>query len=99
MDTNRNERVIDKMARDIRVAFKLAEDRKELLQNYADSYGVTMSALCAFVIGQWLYQQENVAKPIFESVSEIVREAIRKELESGKAVEMLQGALAETTRK
>ena len=68
------------MARDIRVAFKLAEDKKELLQQYAESYGVTMSGLCAFVIGQWLYNQEKVAKPIVESVGEVVREVVRQEL-------------------
>jgi len=68
------------MARDIRVAFKLAEDKKDLLQQYAESYGVTMSGLCAFIIGQWLYNQEKVAKPIIESVGEVVREVVRKEL-------------------
>lgn len=82
MDTNRNKRGDYKMARDIRVAFKLAEDKKVLLQQYADSYGITMSALCAMVIGQWLYQQEKIAKPIIDSVSEVVKEAVRKEIEN-----------------
>ena len=51
----------NKMARDIKVSFKLARDKKYLLQQYAESYGVTMSALCAFIVGQWLYNQEKVA--------------------------------------
>ena len=79
MDTKGNERG-DKMARDIRVAFKLAEGKKELLQRYADSYGVTMSGLCAFIVGQWLYNQENVAKPIIEAAGEAVLGALRQEL-------------------
>ena len=50
------------MARDVRVSFKLSKDKKELLQQYAESYGVTMSGLCAFIVGQWLYNQEREAK-------------------------------------
>jgi len=79
------------MARDIRVAFKLAEDKKELLQQYAESYGVTMSGLCAFIIGQWLYNQEKVAKPIIEDVGEVVREVVRKELSEEKVREFITG--------
>lgn len=87
MDTNRNKRGDYKMARDIRVAFKLAEDKKVLLQQYADSYGVTMSALCALIVGQWLYQQEKIAKPIIDSVSDVVKEAVRKEIENRESLE------------
>lgn len=90
------------MARDIRVAFKLAEDKKELLQQYADSYGVTMSGLCAFIIGQWLYNQEKVAKPIVESVAEVVRQVVRQELNEENLREFVKseiGELAKTARK
>ena len=79
------------MARDIRVAFKLAENKKELLQQYAESYGVTMSGLCAFIIGQWLYNQEKVAKPIIENVGEVVREVVRQELNEEKVREFING--------
>ncbi|MBY6273870.1 MAG: hypothetical protein CW346_16980 [Bacillaceae bacterium] len=82
------------MARDIRVAFKLAEDKKELLQQYADSYGVTMSGLCAFIIGQWLYNQEKVAKPIIEAVGEVVREVVRQELNEEKVREFVKSELS-----
>lgn len=99
MDTKGNKRGDYKMARDVRVAFKLAEDKKGLLQQYADSYGVTMSGLCALIIGQWLYQQEKVAKPIIDSVSEVVREVVRKEFENKEGLDaLLRGAL-ETDRK
>nr|AHB19300.1 hypothetical protein [Geobacillus sp. 1121] len=87
------------MARDVRVAFKLAEDKKELLQQYADSYGITMSALCALIVGQWLHQQENVAKPILNSVTEVVRETVRKELENEESLEVLLRKALETDRK
>jgi replication initiation and membrane attachment protein DnaB len=87
------------MARDIRVAFKLAEDKKELLQQYAESYGVTMSGLCAIIIGQWLHNQEHVAKPIIESVAEVVREAVRKELNEDNVRELVKSELAKAARK
>ena len=87
------------MARDIRVAFKLEEGKKELLQQYAESYGVTMSGLCAFIVGQWLCNQEKVAKPIIESLGEVVREVVRKELSEEKMGEFIKGELAKTARK
>lgn len=85
------------MARDIRVGFKLSEEKKELLQQYADSYGVTMSALCAFIIGQWLYNQEKFTKPIFESVGEIVREAVRQELNEEKVREFINNGVRQNS--
>lgn len=98
MVTKDNKGVFE-MARDVRVAFKLAEDKKELLQRYAESYGVTMSALCAFIIGQWLYNQEKVAKPIIESVGEVVREVVRQELSEENVREFIKFELSETARK
>lgn len=58
------------MARDMRVAFKLSEEKKEELEEFANSYGVTMSALCALIIGQWLHQQKKVINPMVQAITE-----------------------------
>lgn len=88
------------MARDIRISFKIAEDKKELLQKYADSYGVTMSALCALIIGQWLHQQEKIMNPLAESMKELFEQVLRNQLESnGEMMEFLNKALMATDRK
>lgn len=65
------------MARDVRVSFKLSEDKKNELQQFADDYGVTMSALCAILVGQWLYQQNKVINPIVSGLSDLIREQLQ----------------------
>lgn len=62
------------MARDVRVAFKLSEEKKSELEEYAASYGVTMSGLCALIVGQWLHQQEKVQKPMVQAVTQALTE-------------------------
>jgi antitoxin component of RelBE/YafQ-DinJ toxin-antitoxin module len=73
------------MGRDIRVAFKMNEEKKEELQAYADSYGVTMSALCALIVGQWLHNQNQVINPIVESMGQVLREQL-KNLDDNESV-------------
>lgn len=78
------------MARDVRVAFKMSEEKKQELEYYADSYGVTMSALCALIVGQWLHQQKNVVNPMLQEIADAVKgqmsnldiEGIKREIEN-----------------
>lgn len=65
------------MARDIRVAFKLSEEKKQELEEYANSYGVTTSALCALIIGQWLHQQEKVQKPLVQAITNALEQEMK----------------------
>lgn len=64
------------MARDERVAFKLAEQKKKELAEFADSYGVSTSALCALIIGQWLHQQNNVISPMVQALTHAMEQQI-----------------------
>lgn len=70
------------MARDIRVAFKLSEEKKHELEHYANSYGVTMSALCALIVGQWLHQQNKIVNPIVEAMSQTLQQQLMQNTES-----------------
>jgi hypothetical protein len=65
-----------RMARDERVAFKLAEEKKKELEGFADSYGVSTSALCALIIGQWLHQQNNVVNPMVQALTHAMEQQI-----------------------
>lgn len=48
------------MAREEKLVLKLEEKMKFQFQQYADQFGVTMSALGAFVIGQWVTSQNRL---------------------------------------
>jgi len=40
--------------RDERIVFRITAERKEALERLAQEMGVTVSALCAVVVGEWL---------------------------------------------
>lgn len=42
------------IARDTRVSIKVEQDMKFKLQDTAQKYGLTISALGAYIIGQWM---------------------------------------------
>lgn len=42
------------MKRDTRVTIKVTAELRSELDNLAQSYGLTMSSLGAFIIGQWI---------------------------------------------
>ena len=69
-----------KVSRDVKLAVKISEEKHKELKAMAESYGVTMSALSALIIGQWLYQQNQIAKPIVESVRDIIDEVIAEHI-------------------
>lgn len=67
--------------RDKRIGIKLTEEKKMLLQEYANSYGISMSTLCALIVGQWLHQQERLTKPVIDSLSGALRDAVKQGLD------------------
>ena len=71
-----------KVSRDIRLSIKITEEKRDELKMMADSYGVTMSALSALIIGQWLYQQNEIVKPMVESIKDAIGEAVKEAVES-----------------
>lgn len=74
------------MARDIRVSYKLTEEKHHELKAVAESYGVTMSSLSAFVVGQWLHQQNKIVQPMIETVREVLADTI-KETSEGEGLD------------
>ena len=80
------------MARDNRVAFKMTDEKRDELQAYADSYGVTMSALCALIVGQWLHNQNQVINPIVESMGQVLREQLKNLDDNESMAELIRKA-------
>lgn len=59
---------VRRLAREERIVVKVSYEVKEKFQEYAEAYGLTMSSLAAFVIGQWLNGQEKTIKPIMDKM-------------------------------
>ena len=70
------------MSRDVKLSIKISEEKRDELKEMAESYGVTMSALSALIIGQWLYQQNQIVKPMVESVRDVIGEAVKEAVEN-----------------
>jgi len=71
------EREIDRMAREAKVVIRLVEEKKDEFQELADQLGMSMSSLGSFVIGQWIYQQKQVVKPMLDNIGKVVEEAVK----------------------
>lgn len=69
------------MSRDVRLSIKISEEKHQELKAMAESYGVTMSALSALILGQWLHQQNQVIKPMVDSMGEILSGVLKEHME------------------
>ncbi len=52
------------MARNSTIHIRVMDDKKRELKDYAERYGITISALGAFIIGQWIDGQKRYVGPI-----------------------------------
>lgn len=69
------------MARDNTLMIRVDDSVKERFQAQANSFGLTMSALGAFVIGEWLSNRERVA-PFMENLASGLIEMVKNASES-----------------
>lgn len=65
------------MSRTERIAVKMNDGKKQLLESYADSMGLSVSALSAYIIGEWLHRQETMVKPMMNSIEEMVSDQLK----------------------
>ncbi len=81
------------MARDEKVIIRLTEETKNKFQRIAERYGLTISALGSYVIGEYvsrIEKNEEMQKKMFETLLEDMVETVASE--AGKSLEMV-GAL------
>lgn len=55
-----------------KVIVRLNPDMKDRFQKFASEMGITMSALGAYVIGQWVINQERADGRIEKSIFELL---------------------------
>lgn len=70
------------MARNEVIHVAVRGDVKANLQRIADNYGMTMSALASYVIGQWVYNQLRIVEPMLDEMAKVgvkASEAMRQE--------------------
>lgn len=68
------------MARNSTLHIAIREDKKKELQDFAERYGMTASALGAYIIGQWIDVQKRYVGPVIDVVQYEIREKIRNSL-------------------
>jgi len=68
------------LARDEKLMIRLDEKMKFQFQMYADRYGVTMSALGAVIIGEWVDAQ-NLQAQAREKVLETAQASVKQKLD------------------
>lgn len=68
------------MARNATLHIAIREEKKRELQDIADRYGITASALGAFIIGQWIDSQKRLVGPVFDVFQSEIQKRIRNVL-------------------
>lgn len=75
------------MQRDDKVIIRLSVEKKEEFQKLAEDLGMTMSALGAYVIGNFLRTQKKVLDPLVLEMGEVAKKAVEKAVAEAKAEE------------
>lgn len=70
------------MARNSTLHIAIREDVKRELQDIADRYGMTASALGAYIIGNWIDVQKRYIGPLGDVVQSEIKEVMRRSLEN-----------------
>jgi len=78
------------MPRETKIVLKVTEEIKNDLQDRAKRYGMTMSALGAYVIGQWLENQVTAREQIMKTIAEQGKAMGAKSLDQLMTREMFQ---------
>lgn len=68
--------------REKKVVVRLSEEKHEEFQRLADELGLTMSALGAYVIGNFLRTQKKVLEPLVDEMGEAAKQVVLKAAEA-----------------
>lgn len=58
--------------RDEKIIVKMSADRKAELQQISEEMGVSMSAIGAYIIGQWLMQQRAMKQVVMPKMLDVM---------------------------
>jgi len=73
------------MARNATIHIAVRDDIRERFAKIANEYGMTMSALASYIIGQYVYNHEKVINPLGDEIKFLIKEkfnqVVREEAE------------------
>ena len=73
------------MARNETIHVAVRDDIKERFSKIAFGYGMTMSALASYIIGQYVYNHNNLINPLGDEIKFLIKDklnrVIREEVE------------------
>lgn len=77
----------DKVARDERIIIRLKTEIRDDFAGYAELYGMTVSSLGSYVIGQWVANHKKM-EPVYNKMQNIAVEALGVNVsEAGKMMQ------------
>jgi len=71
--------------REVKVIVRLTAEKKEEFQRLAEELGITMSALGAYVIGNFLRTQKKVLDPLVVEMAGVAKQAVERVASEAKA--------------
>lgn len=66
------------MARNETIHVAVRDDIKEKFAKIASGYGMTMSALASYVIGQYVYNHEKLINPLADEIKFLVQDKLSR---------------------
>lgn len=66
------------MARNVQIHVAVRDDIKEKFAKIADGYGMTMSALASYILGQYVYNHEKLIDPLGDDVKFIIKDKFER---------------------
>ena len=73
------------MARNATIHIAVRDDIRERFAKIANEYGMTMSALASYIIGQYVYNHEKVVSPLGDEIKFLImsklNQVVREEAE------------------
>ena len=69
------------MARNATIHIAVRDDIKEKFAEIANAYGMTMSALASYIVGQYIYNHERLIDPISDDVRLLIKDKVEQVFE------------------
>lgn len=66
------------MARNATIHIAVRHDIREKFAKIADGYGMTMSALASYIIGQYVYNHERLIDPLSDEIKFLIKDKVKQ---------------------
>jgi len=66
------------MARNVTIHVAVRDDIKERFAKIADGYGMTMSALASYIIGQYVFNHDKLINPLGDEIKFLIMDKVNQ---------------------